>query len=140
MTFEENVEKALFARAESLPFAVANPTKVAWPNKPFNAPADGSAYVEVAQFPNRGTRYGLPSDGSEFNFGFLQLLVRAPRNAGYQEATKIAGELALHFPADLKLYSEGVRVKISKRPDVMSASPTEASWNVPVTVYYEAFA
>ncbi len=139
MNFEENVDKALFDRAETMPFAVANPSKVAWPNKPFDPPADGSAYVEVSHFPNRGDRYGLPSSSLEYNYGFLQLLVRAPRNRDRREAIKIAGDLALHFPADLKLYSEGVRVKISKKPDVMSASPTEASWNVPVTVYYEAF-
>jgi hypothetical protein len=115
--------------------------KVAYPNKKKDPPADGSAYVEVAHFPNRSDRYGLKKgEGKEHMLGFLQLLVRAPRNEGGEKATKIAGELALHFPADLSLWSEGVRVRISKRPDVMSASPTEASWNVPVTVYYEAFA
>lgn len=137
MTREENVEAALIERAETMPF---DQTKVAYPNKSFTKPSPLQAYVEVTHFPNRSSRYALKGSSPENMQGFLQLLVRSPRNEGAAPATKIAGELALHFPADLSLWSEGVRVRISKKPDVMSASPTEASWNVPVTVYYEASA
>lgn len=137
MTREENVEAALMTRAESLPFPAA---KIAWPNKKFTPPSDGSAYLEVTHFPNRSSRMALKGSAKEYMRGFLQILIRAPRNEGGDKATKIAGDVAAHFPSDLSLWSEGVRVRISKKPDVMSASPTETSWNVPVTVYYEAFA
>ena len=136
MTREENVEKALIGRAKTMPF---DQSKVGYPNKKFDKP-NGETYVEVSHFPNRSQRLALRGSSPEYMFGFLQLLVCAPRNEGGEEATRIAGELALHFPADLALWSEGVRVIISKKPDVMSASPTESSWNVPVTVYYEASA
>jgi len=137
MTREENIEAALFARAETMPFDTA---KIAWPNEKKDPPSDGSLYVEVLHFPNKSDRFTLRGSGPEHMMGFLQLLVRAPKNSGRTEATIVAATLALHFPADLKLRSEDVIVRISKRPDVMSGSPTETSWNVPVTVYYEAFA
>ena len=53
-------------------------------------------------------------------------------------ATSLAGQIAEHFPADLALFEEGVKVRIQAAPDVLSPDKTDVSWDVPVSVRYEA--
>lgn len=139
MTREENVQEALIARARSMVAAVGlEEWQVGWPNMPFKPPAGGEIYVEVGFFPNRSDRYSHKGSDPESMMGFLQLLIKAPLNRGWRDASALAGKIGEHFPADLRLWSGGIRVTVSKKPDAMSALKTEATWNVPVTVYYEA--
>ena len=64
----------------------------------------------------------------------------APLNAGSSEATALAGAVAAHFPADLALYQEDLKVRVQAAPDVAPAIKTDRSWDVPVSVRYEVFA
>lgn len=136
-TVEENIETALLTRVASLDLTPA--LQVAWPNVAFTPPA-AAAYVQVLHFPNRNTRLFLDGADPHFRQGILQMTVVAPLNAGPQAATRIAGGIAAHFPADLALYSEGLKLKIAAAPRVWPADRTDTSWNVQVDVPYETLA
>lgn len=135
-TVEENIEAALFARVASLDLTPAR--QIAWPNVPFTPPA--AAYIEVVHFPNRPQRVFLRGSDPHFRQGILQLNVRALLNEGAAAATRIAGEIAAHFPADLALYREGLKVKLQAAPRIWPADKTDTSWTVQVDVPYECFA
>ncbi|KAF0102235.1 MAG: hypothetical protein FD144_2670 [Rhodospirillaceae bacterium] len=134
-TVEENIEAALFTRVTSLSLTPAR--QVAYPNVPFSPPAAG--YLEVLHFPNRPQRVFLRGSDPHFRQGILQLTVVSPLNEGATPATKAAGEIAAHFPADLALYSEGVKVKVQAAPRTWPAEKTDTSWTVRVDVAYECF-
>jgi uncharacterized protein DUF4128 len=133
---EENIENALFSRAAGLTALTGLP--VFWPNVGNNPPSDGR-YLAVSLLPNHNDRFLLAGNDPHYRQGILQVNVMMPRNAGQTPSTQIAGQVASHFPADLALFSEDVKVKLQKVPDVMSALSTDAAWMTPVSVYYEAF-
>lgn len=135
-TVEENIEAALFARVASLDLTPAR--EIAWPNVPFTPPAAG--YVEVLHFPNRPQRLFLRGSDPHFRQGILQLTVVGPLNEGPTPATTAAGAIAAHFPADLALYSEGLKVKVQAAARIWPADKTDTSWTVQLDVPYECFA
>lgn len=135
-TVEENIEAALFARVAALELTPAR--QIAWPNVPFTPPA--AAYIEVVHFPNRPQRVFLRGSDPHFRQGILQLTVRGPLNEGAAPATRIAGEIAAHFPADLTLYSDGLKIKVQSAPRTWPAEKTDTSWAVQIDVAYEVFA
>lgn len=144
-TTEANIEKALFGRVATL---VLNPAlPIAWPNKEFPGKSSLGVqlpmpleYIRVDHFLNKNHRMFLGSSDPSWRTGFIQLLVVIPLNKSSTAAIEIAGKVAEHFPADLLLYSEGIRVKVMAAPDVGSFIETPISWNTPVTVYYEVSA
>jgi len=136
-TVEENIEAALFARVASLDLTPSR--QVAWPNVPFTPPT-AAAYIEVVHFPNRPQRVFLRGSDPHFRQGILQMTVRGPLNEGATDTTKIAGEIAEHFPADLEVYSEGLKIKVQAAPRIWPADKTDTSWTVQVDVAYECFA
>lgn len=135
-TVEETIEAALFTRVASLSLTPAR--QVAYPNVPFTPPAAG--YVEVLHFPNRPQRVFLRGTDPHFRQGILQLTVVSPLNEGATPATKAAGEIAAHFPADLELYKGGLKLKIQAAPRAWPAEKNATSWTVQVDIPYECFA
>lgn len=136
MTVEENIEAALLARVATLETTPALP--VAWPNITFT-PGTGP-YLRVDHLPNATTRFLLKGSDPHLRQGILQLTVVAPLRQGPSPGTKLAGAVAAHFPADLALFSGGIKVRISKAPSIAPAMKTDVSWDVPVSVTYECFA
>lgn len=142
MTIEEKIAAALFAHLLTISLDGSPP--FAWPNVQF--PADGSAkpatYIEVKIFPNNNTRVVVKGSGPHLRQGILQLTVRTPLRVGPTAATAMAGEIAEHFPADLDLFDDGMRLRIQQAPDVdqSEVSVDEVSWAVRVAVRYETFA
>ena len=136
-TVEENIEAALLDRLRQLTLSPALP--VAWPNRKFDPPA-GGAYLRVDHLPNVNERFLLGSAAPHHRRGILQVTAVLPLNQGPTPATKIAGEVAAHFPADLALYSGGIKVEITDAPSRAPALRTDVSWNVPVSINYECFA
>ena len=142
-TIETNIERALWARVRSLPLALP----FAWPNKEFPGQtstgeeiAKPASYIEVEHFPNNNERQFLDGADPVWRTGFIQLLLITPHNKGGDASKELAGQIVEHFPADLSLVSENVRVKISSTPDVARGYQAGVSWNIPVTVYYEVSA
>lgn len=138
MTIEEKIERALLAHVALLDLDPDVP--LALPNVPF--PPQGQdkppTYIEVLHFRNANRRLFLKGSAPHLRQGILQLTVITPLNRGPQDATELAGQVAEHFPADLDLFEDGVRVRIQQAPDVMAPDKTDVSWDVPVSVRYEA--
>ncbi|MGQ3299649.1 phage tail terminator-like protein [Reyranella sp.] len=145
MTVEEKIEDALFARVATLELTPALP--VAFPNLDFPGKAEGGSprpkpatYLGVQHFPNRNVRIVIKGSGPHLRQGILQLTVVAELNTGHAVATKAAGEVAAHFPADLLLEIEDVQVRITQAPSIAGALRSDGSWDVPVSIQYECFA
>lgn len=132
---ESKIMAALFARAATL--APALP--IAWPNLSFTKPADGK-YLRVSFIPNTADRIFIGSTDPHRFLGMLQVDVMWPLGQGQTEPLERAGAVAEHFPADLRLTSDGVAVRVRKHPDVGPLLVEDAGVMVPVTIEYEAWA
>jgi len=141
-TIEESIEAALFTHTLSLN-ATGDPP-IAWPNREFPAPGDEkpSTYVEVMHFPNTNTRWLLGSADPHLRQGILQFMIYTPLLGGPKPATQLAGEIAEHFPVDLALFEDAIKVRIQRAPDVTPASKTDngVSWATRCDVRYEVLA
>ena len=137
MTIEENIEAALFDRVRTL--AMSPDLPLAWPNNSFVPPSPLSTYLRVDLFRNRNERIGIKGSAPHRRPGILQITVVASLNAGPSAATAIAGQVAEHFPADLLLDYDGVTVRVTSAPDVLSAEKEDASWDVPVSVPWVSY-
>lgn len=135
-TIEASIQTALFARAASLVLSPVHP--VAWPNVSFTVPAS-KKYVRVTHFPNSTDRLYLGNNDPHRHQGILQLTVVAPINSGEALAREIAGQIADHFRAGLKLNSSGVRVNVTKRPNTGSVVIDTTEIRIPVSIAYRAF-
>jgi len=140
MTFEENIQTALFTRVESLSISPSVP--VSMPNIDF--PSSGEVpetYIRVNHLPNDNQRFAAKNGGTNRFLGILQLTVVTPLGKGEALAVRIAGAIADHFSSGLALYSEGVKVTIMDRPSIAPGFKSDdVSWDVPVSIKYDAFA
>lgn len=137
MNPELAIELALIARVQTL--ALTPALRIAWPNQPFTA-ADGETYIEVAHLPNRNQRLFIGSTDPHLRQGILQLTIRGHQNQNAINLTAIASAVAAHFPADLRMTSNGVTVRVQRAPDIAPGFKDDPHWVVPVSVSYEAFA
>lgn len=140
-TVPEQIEAALFTHVLGL--SVTGDPPVAWPNIPFPDEGDDKpdTFVAVRHFPNNNTRLMMRGGDPHMRQGILQFTIYTPLNEGYETATTIAGEIADHFPADLNLYEDDVRVRIQQAPNIMGAEVTDdlVSWSSRVDVMYECY-
>lgn len=136
-TVEASIQSALFARVASLVLNPAHP--VAWPNVAFTPPA-GKRYLRVSHLPNVTDRLYIGSGDPHQHQGILQVMVCAPLNSGEAGARETAGLVANHFPADMRLTSGAVTVRITKRPNIAAALITDTEIQIPVSISYRAFA
>lgn len=138
-SIETSIWLALRARVETLVLSPAIP--IIWPGEGTSIPTGNS--IEVTHFPNRTNRLFINSGKHQYQ-GILQLgLLTVPGPAHHETvAREIAGTIAAHFPADLRLAYSSISVRITKRPDVSRGlRDTERSrWLTPVSIYYECFA
>lgn len=136
-TIQSEIEAALFARVAAFTFSPAIP--VAWPN--VSMTLKPARYLRVNHIPNTSRRLFVGSSAPHQRLGLLQVDVFTQLNQGTSAATEIAGLIAAHFPADLRL-TIGSPLKIvgrvTKAADVGPALPDDTHWMVPMTVYYEA--
>lgn len=141
LTIEEKIEIALFNRVAAM--SITGDPPLALPNVPF--PDEGEDkplhFVEVRHFPNRNTRLFLKGSLPHLRQGILQLTVYSPRDQGKEMATQTAGQIALHFPADLNMFEDDVKVRVQQAPDIIPAEVTEdqVSWSSRVDVRYDCF-
>lgn len=132
MSVEEDIEIALFKKAKEY---TALP--LVFPNYDSKPPLDGSGYVEVKHFRN-GSQIRTLNDEDYF-IGMLQMLVCSPLGKGPQEAVKRGSDIVALFPKNLLLTINSTRVRVSKRPVLGTAAPTDVKYELPVSIYYETF-
>lgn len=113
---------------------------VAWPNRPFTRPDPSIPYVRVDHLRNRNIRFLVKGSSPHLRQGILQATVVAPLLKGPSQAVALADTIAAHFPADLDLYRNGVRVRVQAAPDIGTPTKQDASWDVICGVRYEAYA
>lgn len=132
---ETSIWLALRARIASL---VLNPIlPIAWPNESFTPPATG--YLRVSHIPNVNRRLFHKGTDPHERLGLLQVDVFARQNQNAAVAVEIAGQIAAHFPADLRLPYGGIRCQVTKAPDIAQAMRDGTFWMVPVTISYRCF-
>jgi hypothetical protein len=135
-TTETAIWLALRARVEALTLSPAFP--IAWPNEPFTPLAGG--YLKVEHIPNRTLRRFIGSNDPHHYRGILQIGVMAKLNQNVAVGIEVAGDVAGHFPADLRLTSNGITVRITSHPSVGPAQPQATHVMIPVSIEYEAWA
>lgn len=134
-TAEAQIMEALFARVGSLAFVPALP--IAWPNLNFTPPSS-QKFLRVVFVPNIANRLFIGSADPHQHLGLLQISVHWPKNQGETDPRDIAGKVAAHFPADLRLAALGIR--ITKKPDVADLIVEDARVQIPITIEWECWA
>jgi hypothetical protein len=139
VTIEGAIEQALMDRLGTLVLTPAH--TIAYPNIDFTKPVS-NRYLEAKFVPNVTERRFIGSDEPHERLGFLQVNVRDKANTA-NRITDVAGAVAAHFPADLKLrHATGLMVRITAAPSVASmlVENTPPGVVVPVLVPWECWA
>jgi hypothetical protein len=131
---DTKVWAALAARLQTLTFSPALP--IAWPNTTFSPPA-GRKWLRVNEIPASTTPYAL-SGGTSEHIGLMQVDVFRPLNEGHVPAKETAGRIAAHFPVALRLFSDGVKVVIT-RSELGPVLKQDTEIMLPVTIRWRAF-
>lgn len=137
MNVEEAIEDALFGTVRDL--ETFDDDAKAWPNVSFEGAVD-TARLRVDHLANGNQRIFIKGAAPHLYLGILNLTVLSPLNAGPTEPTRLAAAVAAAYPPDMVVYGSGIKIRIQKAPDVMRAFPDDASWNVVVSIRYEAYA
>lgn len=136
MSTEEDIEVALLGRMRTIEFS---PTiDIAWPNREYTP--TGEPYARVDHLRNPSSRLFLKGSDPHNHMGIFQVTIVSKLEKGPSQASALAGQVVEHFPADLKLFEGAVKVKVTKKPDVSTPLRTDASWDLVVSIPYEAFA
>lgn len=137
MSKDSEVTRALFHQA----MQYAGELPLYFPNREGNnGKPPEEPHIEVRQF--RGGSTAKSFDGSEddHTVGFLQMLVRVHKNTGDGLINKVGDDIVALFPRYAILDSEGalsIKVQVSKRPVLGTAIPTDAWYEMPISIYYE---
>lgn len=111
---------------------------IAWPNLSFTKPTGG--YLRVTHVPNMNRRLFIGSTGPHQRLGLLQIDVFGKKNENIAVTGEVAGKVAAHFPADLKMRFGDMTVRVTAAPTVAQPMDDDTHVLVPVTVPYECFA
>lgn len=138
---ETKIWMALKGRATSVPGGYP----IAWPAQHFTKPSDAngsSPYVEVANLINNPRRILIKGHGAHDRLGILQISLMLPVSPTYsaEVAQELAGRIAAHFPADLKLPFHDICVRIDRAADVDFGFRADAYWQWPVSIPWRCFA
>lgn len=135
-SIETSILQALKARVDALPMKSAYP--VVWATDTTYSPEPSKPYIRATWLPNRNQRLFIGSDDTHVRPGILQLDVFGKVRAnGEGLAREIAGQVAAHFPADLEMNFQGVKVRVTKAPDV-GPSFVDKHIQIPVSIEVEA--
>lgn len=145
-SIETSIWLALRGRVQSVVLSPVLP--ISWPNEPFTPPQVNDKpgpYLRVTHLPNQTDRIFIGSNDPHRYQGILQIslfsaLDQSPAVPG--AVIEQAGQIAAHFPADLRLSHSGVTVRITKRPSIAQGMRDDASsrWHTPVSIFYECYA
>ena len=131
---DTKVWRALAARVGTLTFSPAVP--VALPNMPFTPPTT-HIWLRVNEIPASTTPFDMKG-GTTDRIGLMQIDVFRPLGEGHVTAKETAGKVAAHFPVALRLYSEGVKVVVT-RSETGPIIKEDVRIMLPVTVPWRSF-
>jgi hypothetical protein len=137
MAAESEIFAALMTKLAA--FTASPVLPVSYPNVSFTPPAN-QRYIRAQFVPNTTNRVLIDTDGPHQHLGFLQVSVYWTKGQGEAGPRAVAAAIADHFPADLRLTSGGVSVRITARPSVRDLIIEDAAVQVPVLIPYECWA
>ena len=138
---EAHIHVALMARVESM--SLTPSLALQYPGVSDRALDTSGEYARVTHLPNQPDRWGMQGSSPMDRTGFLIIdLFTVITEGSYQGiAIARAGEIAAHFPADLKLSDSGYEVQIEKSfPGIGRKDPNGTHWHTPVEVQYRGTA
>lgn len=122
--------KARIATATALP--------IAWPALDF-APDAGCAFLQVANVINPPNRLSVGT-GAYDRSGTLALVLVYPMGQPVEVSQEVAGQIAAHFPEDLRLRYGAACVRIERRAHVMEGFRDGGWWRTPINIFWRSFA
>lgn len=132
---ETSIFQAIKARVDTLPMKAAYPIK--WVTENYE-PTPTQPYIRATWMPNRNQRLLIGSNDAHRRPGILQLDVFGKVMVnGEDVAREIAGQVAAHFPDDLEMHFQGIKVRVTKAPDV-GPSFVDKHIQIPVSIEVEA--
>jgi hypothetical protein len=136
-SIETRIFEANKARVASLPMATRYPVK--WTDGPEFKPQVSDRYLRATWTPNQTQRVFIGSNDPHRRPGVLQIDVFEPKTQRSIDAVEVAGQVARHFPADLRFSFQDANVRVIKAPSVLAVF-TETHHQVPVVIELEAYA
>ena len=111
---------------------------VAWENRHFKPPTDGSLYLRQYNMPVSTRIADLGSDANDYTVGIYQVDVVGIAGKGKAAIYELADKVADHFRTGVRVQYNGISVRITQ---VERAAITidERSAFMPITVYYESY-
>jgi hypothetical protein len=135
-SIETSIWLALKARVQALALSPVLP--IAWPNEAFTKPSGG--YLRVTWIPNINRRLFLRGSDPHQRLSLMQIDVFAKKNQNVAVALEIAGQVAAHFPADLKMSAHGVTAQVTRAPEIAQPIDDDTHLMIPVTIRCSVFA
>jgi hypothetical protein len=132
---ETSIFQAIKARVDTLPMKATYP--IVWATDESYSPSPSQPFLRVTWLPNRNQRLLIGSNDAHRRPAILQIDVMGQKTSGEDVAREIAGQVAAHFPADLEMHFQGVKVRVTKAPDV-GPSFVDKHIQIPVSVEVEA--
>lgn len=136
---ETEIWEALRARVETLPLSLP----IAWPAALYEAgkaPWDSREPWLAVGYAKQPPRRILIATGPHERVGTLTLAYCAPLGRDSSWYEQQAGQIAAHFPEDLRLPFGSVTVRIREAPHVQDGYRDGGWWRVPVAIRWQAYA
>lgn len=130
-SIETKIFQAIKARVTSLPMTDRYP--IVWTDGPDYIPNPTRSYLRATWTPNAAQRNFIGSGEPHTRAGVLQIDVFGTKSQTSGVAREVAGQVAAHFPTDMRLAFEGVKVRVVKAPSVY-APFIETHIQVPVEI------
>lgn len=142
-SIETKIFEAIKARVASLP--MASTYTIVWTDGPLSSgqtsytPSPTQRYLRCTWVPNQTQREFIGSDDPHRRPGVLQIDVMALKTQGSGVAREVAGQVAQHFPTDLRVAFQGIEARVMKAASVLSPF-IETHIQVPVVIELETYA
>jgi len=131
---ETKIFRALTDRLTT--FVNSDKIAVAYPNVSYK-PVEGTPYLRPNLIP--APTDALTLDGSSRYDGILQVDVFWPEGQGIIKPMEKASAIIAHFPKQVKLFHEGVRVVVNGPPYIARALQEPGWLQLPINIPYTAF-
>ncbi|MGN6142237.1 MAG: phage tail terminator-like protein [Mesorhizobium sp.] len=135
---ETSIRSAVEARVATLPMAGTYP--VEWVDGPSYDPNASTPYIRASFFPNTTRRLFLNGSDPHQRLSLLQLDFMAPKSWTGKQVTQVAGQIAEHFAADLRMTFGDVTARVTAAPHVAAPMAGDVFMQCAVMIGVETFA
>ncbi|KKB09406.1 phage tail terminator-like protein [Devosia chinhatensis] len=142
-SIETKIAEAIKARVATLP--MVEQYTIVWTDGPLPAgqntytPSPAQRYLRCTWTPNQTQRQFIGSKDPHRRPSMLQIDVMGLKTQASPVAREVAGQVALHFPADLRMAFQGIETRVTKAPSAL-APFIDTHIQVPVVIELEAYA